>query len=201
MNLYHAPGACSVAPHIVLCELGLPHRLSRVDLQHGRTADGRDFKTVNPKGYVPALELEDGSVLTEVSALLQYLADRAPGAHLLPAVGTPERYRVLEWIGFIATEIHKGFGPLWAPDTSEDAKSAARARLGQRFDYVVAALGEREYLAGPFTIADPYLYTVLNWTQWTGIDRSRWPTLQRYVERVAARPAVRAALQAEGLTQ
>ncbi len=199
MKLYFSPGACSLAPHIVLRELGLAHRRVKVDTRAGRTEDGDDYRRINPKGYVPTLELPDGQRLTEAAVLLQYLADRAPAAGLAPAQATMERYRLQEWLNFIATEIHKGFGPLWKPDSTDDEKERTRGRLGLRLDWLARELEGREYLMGTFTIADAYLFTVLNWGQWTGVDLARWPALEGYVARVAARPKVAEALRAEGL--
>ena len=200
MKLYFAPGACSLAPHIVAREAGLAIDLDKVDFATRTTTSGRPLASVNPKGYVPALETADGTVLTEVSALVQYLADKAPEAGLIPASGTPERYKVLEWIGFIATEIHKGFGPLWNPTTPEAVKEATRDRLFQRFAYVDQQLAGRSYLMGAhFTVADAYLFTLVNWTNSHGLSLAAYPNLSAFMGRVAARPAVREALQAEGL--
>jgi glutathione S-transferase len=199
MKLYYAPGACSLAPHIVLRELGLPHERIKVDVRAGRTEDGADYRRVNSKGYVPTLELDDGERLTEVAVLLQYLADRVPAAGLIPPHGSMERYRLQEWLNFIATEVHKGFGPLWKPDSADDEKARVRARLGARLDWLAGRLEGRDYLAGRFSVADAYLFAVLNWGQWTGVDLAAWPTLKDYVERVAARPAAAEALRAEGL--
>ena len=200
MKLYYSPGACSLAPHIALREVGLPHALVKVDLAAARTEHGADYRQINSKGYVPTLELDDGQRLTEAAVLLQYLADRKPEAGLAPASGTMERYRLQEWLNFISSEIHKGHGPLWSPANPEDQKERARKRLAGRYDWLAGRLEEREYLMGKqFTVADAYLFTVLNWGQWTGIDIARWPVLKDYLARVAARPKVREALQAEGL--
>jgi glutathione S-transferase len=199
MKLYFSPGACSLAPHIVLRELGLRHDRIKVDVRAGRTEDGTDYRRINSKGYVPALELDSGEVLTEVAVLLQYLADQAPAAGLAPPPNSMERYRLQEWLNFIATEIHKGFGPLWKPDSADDEKARVRARLGARLDWLARQLEGRDYLTGRFSIADAYLFTVLNWGQWTGVDLAAWPALQAYAVRVAARPAVAEALRAEGL--
>lgn len=200
MKLYYAPAACSLAPHIVASEAGLRLDLERVDLASGKTEGGAVFATINPKGYVPALALDNGEVLTEVSALVQYLADQAPGSGLAPAAGTLERYRLLEWLGFISTEIHKGFGPLWKPDTPEASKTAARNNLAKRFAYLDGRLSGGGFLLGErFTVADAYLFTVANWTNFHKIDLSPYPNLQSYLKRVAARPKVREALGAEGL--
>ena len=199
MKLYFSPGACSLAPHIVLRELGLRHDRIKVDVRAGRTEDGTDYRRINSKGYVPALELDSGEVLTEVAVLLQYLADQVPAAGLAPPPNSMERYRLQEWLNFIATEIHKGFGPLWKPDSADDEKARVRARLGARLDWLARRLEGRDYLTGRFSIADAYLFTVLNWGQWTGVDLAAWPALQAYAARVAARPAVAEALRAEGL--
>jgi glutathione S-transferase len=163
MKLYYAPAACSLAPHIALSEAGLPHELVRVDLRTHTLPDGTDYRTINPKGYVPVLELDDGTRLTEVAVILQYIADRAPGT-LAPAFGSMERYRVMEWLNFIATEVHKGFGPLWKPDTPADYRTRVIATLGTRFDYLAPVLAKQPFLTGDrFGIADAYLYTILNW--------------------------------------
>ncbi|MPR09330.1 glutathione transferase GstA [Microvirga tunisiensis] len=200
MKLYYSPGACSLAPHIVAREAGLSLDLERVDLASRTTASDRSFLEVNPKGYVPALQVQDGTVMTEVSALIQYLADQAPQAGLIPAAGTPERYKVLEWIGFIATEIHKGFGPLWNPTTPDAVKQATKERLFQRFAYVDQQLDGRSYLTGErFTVADAYLFVVVNWTNFHGLSLGNYPNLTAFMARVAARPKVQESLQAEGL--
>ena len=200
MKLYYAPGACSLAPHIVAREAGLSPDLEKVDLANRTTASGGSFLEVNPKGYVPALQVQDGTVMTEVSALIQYLADQAPQAGLIPAVGTPERYKVLEWIGFVSTEIHKGFGPLWNPTTPDAVKQATKEKLFQRFAYLDQQLDGRSYLTGErFTVADAYLFVVVNWTNFHGLSLGDYPNLAAFMERVAARPKVQEALQAEGL--
>jgi glutathione S-transferase len=200
MKLYYSPGACSLAPHIVAREAGLSPDLEKVDLANRTTASGGSFLEVNPKGYVPALQVQDGTVMTEVSALIQYLADQAPQAGLIPAVGTPERYKVLEWIGFISTEIHKGFGPLWNPTTPDAVKQATKEKLFQRFAYLDQQLDGRTYLTGEqFTVADAYLFVVVNWTNFHGLSLGDYPNLAAFMGRVAARPKVQEALQAEGL--
>jgi glutathione S-transferase len=196
MKLYFSPGACSLHPHIVLRETGLPFTLERVDLRAHKTHDGKDYYAINPKGYVPALQLDDGSILTEGAVIDQYIADRKPEAKLLPPAGTMERYRVQEWLNFIASEIHKSFGPLFAGP--EEAKEPARARVSKRFDLVAHELDARPYLVGnSFTVADAYLFNMLTWTKFTGIDLARWPALQAFFARVQERPAVLAALAAE----
>jgi glutathione S-transferase len=200
MKLYYAPGACSLAPHIVAREAGLKLDLEKVDLGTGKTETGATYSGINPKGYVPALKLDTGEVLTEASALVQFLADKAPQAQLAPAAGTSERYRLLEWLGFISTEIHKGFGPLWNPAMPEGAKAIAKTNLGKRFAYLDAHLARGPYLLGErFTIADAYLFTVASWADFHAIDLKPYPNLQAYLGRVADRPRVREALAAEGL--
>lgn len=197
MKLYYSPGACSFAAHVTAIEADLPVETIKVDLRTHRLPDGSDYYRVNPKGYVPLLELDDGTRLTEAAVILQYLADRRPGT-LAPAFGTLERYRLMEWLNFIATEIHKGFGPLWYPDTPAQVREQTIDKLGRRFDVVVAALGDREYLFGnAFTIADAYLYTILSWSKLLKVDLARWPALTAYLERIGARPSVRQAKRAE----
>lgn len=199
MKLYYTPGACSQAPHIALRETGTNVTLAKVDLATKRTEDGNDYKAINPKGAVPALELADGSVLTENAAILQYIADEH-GGDLIPLSGI-RRYRVLEWLNYIATELHKGFGPLWNTASSEEAKENTRKLLGGKFDFVQQGIGEGPYLTGDgFTIADAYLFVILNWTGMHGIDLSRWPGLAAFVGRVGERPSAQAARQAEGLS-
>ena len=200
MKLYYAPGACSLSPHIVALELGLPLDLVKVDISQGKLADGSDFSVINSKGYVPVLEFDDGQRLTEGPAIVQYLADRKPEAGLAPPAGSLERYRLQEWLNFITSEIHKQFSPLFNPALPDDWKQAARDALARRFDWLSTQLTGKSYLMGErFTVADAYLFTVLNWSSPTGIDRARWPVLQDDVARVAARPKGREALQAEGL--
>jgi glutathione S-transferase len=200
MKLYFSPGACSLSPHIVLLEAGLAFTTERVDLGTKKTASGADYNAINPKGYVPALELKDGVVLTEGPAIVQYLADLAPASKLAPAAGTLERYQVMEWLNFIGTELHKNFGPLFNPAATEEMKAAARNNLTKRFGYVARQLDGRDYLTGSqFTVADAYLFTVANWCGLLKFDLSDWPTLQAFQARVAARPAVQQALRDEGL--
>ena len=199
MKLYFATGACSLAPHIALREAGLPFTPVRVDLRAHKLEDGTDYHTINPKGYVPTLELDDGTRLTEAAVVLQYIADRVPGT-LAPAFGGLERYRFMEWLNFIATELHKGFGPLWKPDTPDAMKAIVKGNLTRRFEYLSATLAKRPFLTGErFTVADAYLFTVLNWSGMLGVDLAPFPVLTAYVARVAARPKVQEALQAEGL--
>ena len=202
MKLYYSPGACSLAPHIVAREAGLPVTLEKVDLANRTTDSGANFATINPKGYVPVIALDDGSVLTEVAAILQYLADRKPGAGLAPANGTTERYRLIEWLTFISSEIHKGFSPLWNPTTPDSVKAATKDRLATRFAYLDEILAKQPYLTGEtFTVADAYLFTVMNWTNFLSIDIASFKSLSAFMSRVAARPKVQEALVAEGLKQ
>ncbi|MFO1324717.1 MAG: glutathione transferase GstA [Burkholderiales bacterium] len=201
MKLYYSPGACSLAPHIALSEVGLPYTTAQVDLRKHTLADGSDYYAINPKGYVPLLELDDGTRISEVAVILQYIADRKPGM-LAPAFGGIERYRVMEWLNFIATEVHKQFAPLWYPTTHDSTKEAQRAKLATRFDYLSQVLGAQPYLAGAaFTVADAYLFTVLNWAPMLKVDLTPFPALAAYQARVAARPAVHRALVAEGLVK
>jgi glutathione S-transferase len=198
MKLYYAPGACSLSPHIVLRELGAEFDLMRVDLKIHRTEDDRDYTAINPKGYVPALELDDGSVLTEGPAIVQYLADRHPTSSLAPLAGTLARARLQEWLTFIGTEIHKSFGVLFNSAAGEDWKTYARQAIVRRLTFVAGALGSQPYLLGEeFTCADAYLFVMLRWAEKLEIGLS--PVLQSYLERIGARPKVREALAAEGL--
>jgi len=200
MKLYYSPGACSLAPHIVLQELGLPYTPLKVDTKAKTFEGGGDYSKINSKGYVPAIELDDGQVLTEAAVILQYLADRKPESGFAPAAGTMERYRFQEWLNFIATELHKGFSPLWKPDSTEDEKERVRARIAVRLDWLATQMQGRNFVAGQqFTAADAYLFTILNWGQWTGVDLAKWPVLKDYVTRLAARPQAREALKVEGL--
>lgn len=200
MKLYYAPGACSLSPHIVLCESGLPFQLERVDLKAKQTESGGDYRAVNPKGYVPALQLDDGNVLTEGPAIVQYIADRVPEKKLAPAAGTLERYRLMEWLNFIATELHKNFGPVFNPNTPDDIKATAKSLLEQRIGFAAAHLEKNDFLLGQmYSVADAYLFTVLGWCKWVGLELSKWPVLKTYTDRIVARPAVHAALVAEKL--
>jgi len=201
MKLYHSPGACSLAPHIALYESGLPFIAAKVDLRTHTVADGTDFYAISPMGYVPMLELDNGEQLSEVAVLLQYIADRKPGT-LAPAFGTMERYRLMEWLNFIATEVHKQFGPLWNPATPAATLDTQRAKLATRFEHIVRTLAKQPYLMGTsFTVADAYLFTVVNWAGMLKVDLAPWPALQQFQTRVAARPTVLAAMKAEGLVK
>jgi len=200
MKLYYSPGACSLAVHIALREADFEFELDKVNLREKRTAGGEDYNQVNPKGYVPALRLDDGQVLTENSVVLQYVADQKPQAGLAPPLGSMERYRLMEWLGFISTEIHKTLGALFNPKITPEWRENQVALFGRRADWLVENLGNRHYLMGErFSVADGYLFTVLRWCQLHKIDTGRWPTLNHFQARVADRPAVEAALKAEGL--
>jgi glutathione S-transferase len=200
MKLYFSPGACSLSPHIVAREAGLNIELVKADIKAKKLEDGGDFWQVNPKGYVPALLLDDGQLLTEGPVIVQYLADRNPASDLVPAAGTIERYRVQEWLNFITSEIHKSYSPLFNPTASGDWKAGAKANLEKRFAFVAERLEGRNYLMGEkFSVADAYLFTVANWGQYVGIDIGQWPALKAHHARVAARPKVQEALKAEGL--
>lgn len=198
MKLYFSPGACSLASHIVLRELGLPFEIEKVNNKTKTTASGADFWKINPKGYVPVLQLDDGSVLTEGPAIMQYLADQKPEAGLAPANGTMARYRLQEWLGFINSEIHKSYSPLFNPDTPEQTRISSIEKIGKRLDFVENNLAGKEYLTGnAFTIADAYLYVVVNWSGFVGINLDKWPNVKALHARIAARPAVQAAHAAE----
>jgi len=201
MKLYYSPAACSLAPHIVLREAKYKFDLEKVDIPAKKTENGDDYLTVNPKGYVPALKLDDGTVLTEVAVILQYLADQKPRRALAPKPRTPERYRLLEWLNFTASEMHKGLGDLFNPKLTPEWREAKLERLGRRFDYLEKALGAQQYLMGEFSVADAYLFTILNWTNRHNVDLSNWPNIKAYLARVAERPAVKKAMKAEGLTK
>ena len=198
MKLYYAPGACSQAAHILLHETKLPHESEAVDLRAHRTASGGDYYAINPKGAVPALQVGD-EVLTENGAVLQYIGDKAGHETLLPGSGM-ERYRVIEWLAYLGSDVHKSFGALWNPASSEEAKQAARDLVGKKFDYMEKALEGRDYLAGPsMTVADPYLFAMLGWTGMHGMDLAKWPNLAALRQRMEQRESVRAVMQAEGL--
>jgi glutathione S-transferase len=202
MKLYFAPGACSLSPHIALQESGLPFQATRADLKTKLMADGSDYKTKNPLGYVPALELDDGSMLFEGPAIVQYIADQVPAKQLAPANGTMARYQLQSWLNFVSTEMHKGFSPLFNPATPDASKTMAKDRLATRFAHLEKHFASHEYLLGKaYSVADGYLFTVLNWTRPTQIDLTPYPNLRAYHQRVAARPAVQAAMKAEGLVK
>jgi glutathione S-transferase len=191
MKLYFSPGACSLSPHIVLNEAGLPYERERTDGKTKITERGSDFKQVNPLGYVPVLELDDGTKLTEGPAIVQYIADKAPGKKLAPPAGTMERTRLQSWLNFVSSELHKGFSPLFNASMPEEAKKIFRDRLATRFAYV------NDHLAK--NVADAYLFTISNWAARVNVDLAPFPNVLAYRKRVGARPAVQAALEAEGL--
>ncbi len=201
MKLYYSPGACSLAPHIVLNELGQTHSLEKVNLAtHTIEGDG-DYTQINPKGYVPALDMGKGEILTEVSTILQYLADKTGNAELLPKAGTMERYRAMEALNFVASELHKGLGGLFYKPVPE-ARKAIIERVSKRLDWLEAKLGKADYFLGnDYSVADAYAFTILNWGPMLGFDLKPWKNISAYVARVAARPAVQAALKAEGLAK
>ncbi|MGZ5199371.1 MAG: glutathione transferase GstA [Telluria sp.] len=199
MKLYFSPGACSLATHIALFEAGLAFTAERVDLKTKLTASGADFRAINPKGYVPALALDDGVVLTEGPALLQYVADQAQPGQLAPAAGTVQRYQMIGWLGYISSEVHKNFSPLFNPAASDEAKAGAHAALAQRFAFLERSLEGRDFLMDQFTVADGFLFTVLGWCGHVKLSLADWPVLQAYIARIGARPAVQQALRAEGL--
>ncbi|HZF15507.1 MAG TPA: glutathione transferase GstA [Steroidobacteraceae bacterium] len=200
MKLYYLTGACSLASHICLHESGLAFEVASVDRKNRKTSDGLDYDQVNSKGYVPSLRLDSGELLTENVAVLQYIADRVPATKLAPAAGTMERYRLIEWLAFINSEMHKSFSPLFNAMAPEDARTFSKANLLRRTDWLEREFGSRAHLLGDaFTVADAYLFTVLGWFGLRGIDLAKWPALKGYHERVAARPHVQAAMKAEGL--
>ena len=200
MKLYYAPGACSLSPHIVSRELGIPVELKKVNTKEKSIEGGGDYWKVNGRGYVPALELDDGQILTEGPAIVQYLADLKPAAGLAPKAGSLERYRLQEWLNFLTSEIHKSFSPLFKPNTPEEYKRIAKENLATRFDWLDQQLAGKDYLMGKqFSVADAYLFVLLGWSKPTQIDLSRWPNLAAFHARVGARPKVQEALQAEGL--
>lgn len=199
MKLYYSPGACSMAPHLILNEVGLQYEPVAVDLRKKTCASG-DFRQINPKGYVPTLQTSKGEILTENSVILQYIADQKPETRLIPPAGSFERYRCLEWENFIATEIHKGFAPFWNPKTPDAYKEMLKETLSQRLDYVAEHLRDHNFLMGQqYTIVDAYLFTVLSWSSILKFDLSRWPTIGSFMERVKQRPATLATLKKEGI--
>jgi glutathione S-transferase len=200
MKLYYSPGACSLAVHIALREAGLPLDLRRVDLTTHRLDDGADYFEINPRGYVPLLEFDDGSRHTEAAALLQHVGEAAPASGLLPAAG-PARLETLKWLTFVSSELHKVFSPwLWHKETADSTRKECKERIARRFSELDALLAGRSFLAGEqFTVADAYCFTIASWAPLLGMSLKPYPQLQAYLDRVAARPAVRAALQAEGL--
>ena len=201
MKLYYSPGACSLAPHIVASEAGIPLQLVKVDLKTHKLQDGTDYYTINPRGYVPLLELDDGTRITEVVAIVQFLADSMGRTELAPAAGTIERVRLNQWLAFISSELHKVFSPwLWHKETAASTQEMVKERLATRFKELDGVFAKQDYLLGKqFTIADAYAYTIVNWSNFLGISLKAYPALSAYMLRVAARPKVAAALGEEGL--
>ncbi len=198
MKLYFSPGACSLASHIVIRELSLPVSLMKVDLSTKKFGNDEDYLVINKKGYVPALEFDDGTLLTEGVAILQFLADQKPEANLAPANGTRERYKLQEWLTFIASEIHKSYSPLFDGSTPEQTRKASLEKLDKRYDYVAEQLAQRDFLLGDqFTVADAYLFITMLWADKFSVDLTKWPTLKDYKDRIAGRTSVQEALAAE----
>jgi glutathione S-transferase len=202
MKLYYSPGACSLSPHIVLRETATPFDLVMASTKTHKLADGTDYYTINPKGYVPLLELDDGQRLSEGPAIVQFIGDKAPASGVMPAAGSMARYRQIEWLNFVSTELHKSYSPLFNPAMPEEGKAVYRERLKGRYKYVNEQLEGKQYLMGDsFTAADAYLFTVTSWAKHVGVDVSGLANLQAYMARMSARPAVQAALKAEGLVK
>jgi glutathione S-transferase len=202
MKLYYAPGACSLASHISLRETGLPFEIDKLDASTKTTASGENFMLVNPKGYVPTIRLDDGNILTEGAAVLQYIADRNPASGLAPKAGTMERYRLQEWLTFIGTEIHKTFSPLFNKSVSLEVKNRAHELLAKRLGYVETQLANKPYLMGDtFTVADAYMFVVVRWSNRVGFELGQFPRINEYMAKISVRPTVLAAMKAEGLIQ
>jgi glutathione S-transferase len=202
MKLYYSPGACSMAPHIVAREAGHALDLVKVDIPAKKTASGEDYWTINPKGYVPALQLDDGQVLTEVGVICQYLADQKPESGLVPRFGTMERYREMEWLNFASSEVHKQLGALFNPKMTPEMKEVQLGVIERRLNALEKMLAGKSYAMGErFTAVDAYLFTVLNWTNTLKIDLGKWPNIKGYVARLGARPKVQETLKAEGLAK
>ena len=202
MKLFYSPGACSMAPHIVAREAGIPVDLVKVDIPNKKTEDGGDFWQINPKGYVPALQLDDGRVLTEVGVICQYLADQAPASNLVPPFGAFERYEQMAALNFASAEVHKQIGALFNPKLTPEMKEVQLATIARRLDSLEKMLAGKDFIAGDsFSAADAYLFTVLNWTNIHKIDLSKWPAIQAYMGRIGARPRVQETLKAEGLAK
>lgn len=200
MKLYYSPGACSLAPHIVLHEAAYAFDSEKVDIPNKKTASGADYWGINPKGYVPALQLDDGAVLTEVGVILQYLADQKPASGLAPAAGTMARYRLMEWLNFVATEVHKSIGSLFNPAMTPEMKEVQKGYIERRLNALEKMLAGKQYLMGDaFSVADAYLFTVLRWTGFHKVDLGPWPNIRAFMDRVTARPQVQTTLRAEGL--
>ncbi|HEY1460885.1 MAG TPA: glutathione transferase GstA [Casimicrobiaceae bacterium] len=202
MKLYYSPGACSLSPHITFREAGLPVTLVKASTKTHKLDDGTDYYTLSPKGYVPLLELDNGEFLSEGPAIVQYLADQNPGSGLAPAAGTLSRYRLMEWLNFVTAELHKQFGPMFQPNTPPEFKEVLKDKISKRYDWLAGELKGKDYLMGTqFTVADAYLYTILRWTNFVGLDLAKWPVLAAYKARVESRPKVQEALVAEGLVK
>lgn len=200
MKLYYAPGSCALASHIALEETGQPYAIDKLNVPTKTTETGEDFMQINPKGYVPTIQLDDGSYLTEGAVILQYIADQHPSANLAPTQGTMARYRLQEWLNFIGSEVHKTYSPMFNKAVAEDYKVIARTLLAKRLTHVETQLANQPYLIGEtFSIADAYLFTVLRWSERVNFDLNPFPNIQHYLTRIAARPAVQAAMKAEGL--
>jgi glutathione S-transferase len=200
MKLYYSPGACSLSPHIALIESGLNFNIEKVDLKAGKTETGADYASINPKGYVPALELDNGTLMTEGPTIVQYIADHASGARIAPPQGAMARYELTEWLGYINSEIHKTFTPLFDKSSPEESKAAAKKKLDRRFAYAAKRLASHPYLVDDtFSVADGYLFVTLRWAKALAIDLSAYPSLEAYRERMNQRPAVQAALKQEGI--
>ena len=200
MKLFYSPGACSLSPHIALLEAGLPFTLQKVDLKDKKIELGEDFNGVNGKGYVPALQLDDGQVMTEGPVIVQYIADQRPASGLAPPAGTKDRYKLQEWLNFVTSEIHKPMGSLFNPAQTADWKAAVKTTLTKRLDWLSGQIEGKQYLMGDkFSVADGYLFTVLGWAKYVGFDLEKWPAIQQYLARVGQRPKVIEAMKAEGL--
>lgn len=199
MKLYFKAGACSLSPHIALIEAGLPFTSEAVDLATKKTASGADFKTINPKGQVPTLQLDSGEILTEGAVLVQYIADKAPASKLAPAAGTMDRYRLQEWLNFIASELHKGIGANFNAKLDASAKQVFKDRVAGNFDWLNTAIKGPYLMGETFTVADCYLFNILSWLPHIGMDLSKWANIKAYYDRVAVRPAVQKAMVEEGL--
>jgi glutathione S-transferase len=201
MKLYYSPGACSLAVHIALIEAGIPFELEKVDLKQKQYAGG-DYRKINPKGTVPALHVGDAGILTEAAVVLQYVADQKPDRHLCPRLGTIERYRQQEWLNYISSEIHKGFGPLWDKNLPEEMKGPIKDRLAIRFEFLANHFNrDNQFIMGAqYTVADAYLFTVLRWSKYLKVDLEKWPVLLGYIERIGSRPTTQEALKQEGIS-
>ena len=200
MKLYFSPGACSLAPHILLNEAGYAYETEKVDLAAKKTASGGDFFAINPKGYVPAIALDDGQLVTEVQVILRYLADQKPQSGLMPKPGTMERVRAEEWLNFIASEMHKSYGPIFRPTTPEEYKTLSRAYIARRLAILEKQLAGNQYVLGDkFSAADAYAFTILRWSGFTKVDLTPFPSIVAYMARMEARPKVQQTLKEEGL--